>query len=140
MENKIVEINGVKLDVDLSSARVIDEYKVGDNVKVLRKNYGSSYEVLPGVITEFVSFKNLPTIVIAVYKHSYNSSNIEFIYLNEQTEGIEIAPALEHDLQLNKDSVVEQFQKEIESKRKEADELEAKLNWFIKYFNKYFQK
>jgi len=36
MENKkIIEVNGVKLEVDLSSAKVIEEYRVGDVIKVL---------------------------------------------------------------------------------------------------------
>ena len=136
---KVVEINGVKMEIDLSTARVIDEYRVGDNVKVLRKTY-NGYEVLPGVITEFVNFESLPTIVIAVYKWQIYTSDIEFIYFNANTEGIEITPALEHEINLNRDSVVERFKDEIKKKRAEADELEAKLHWFNKYFNKYFSK
>lgn len=135
----IVEINGIKMDIDMTTARHIDEYKVGDNVKVLRKRY-DSYEVLAGVITEFVHFKSLPTIVIAVYRQGYIGADIEFIYFNSETQDVEITPCLEHELKLNKDSVVDKFQQQIDSKRREADELEAKLNWFEKYFNKYFEK
>ena len=133
----IVEINGIKMDIDMSTARRIDEYRVGDNVKVLRKQY-NGYEVLSGVITEFVNFKNLPTIVIAVYKQNYPGADIEFIYYNAEAAEIEITPCLEHELKLNKESVVDKFKQQIDSKRREAAELEAKLNWFEKYFNKYF--
>lgn len=140
-EKRIVEINGVKVEVDLSAVRVIDEYKVGDNVKILRKTYGG-HEVLAGVITEFVNFKELPTVVVACYKNDgyLSGTKIEFIYYNAQTEGIEIAPCLEHELQINKESVIDKFKNQIESKRKEADELEAQLRWFVKYFNKYFSE
>ena len=58
MDNKrIIEINGIKLEVDLSTAKRIDEFRVGDNVKVLRKGYNDNFEVLAGVIVEFVNFK-----------------------------------------------------------------------------------
>ena len=133
----IVEINGIKMDIDMSTARRIDEYRIGDNVKVLRKQY-NGYEVLAGVITEFVNFKNLPTIVIAVYKQLYTSADIEFIYYNAEVSEIELAPCLEHELKLNKESVVDKFKQMIEIKHREATELEAKLHWFEKYFNKYF--
>ena len=34
-ENKrIIEVNGVKMEIDLRQAKVIDNYKVGDYVKV----------------------------------------------------------------------------------------------------------
>jgi len=35
MSKQIIEINGVKLEVDLSTAKRIDEFRVGDTVKVL---------------------------------------------------------------------------------------------------------
>jgi len=51
-ENKrIIEINGVKLEVDLTTARRIDEFKVGDTVKVLDSR-NERNEVRTGVITE----------------------------------------------------------------------------------------
>ena len=34
MSKQIIEINGVKLEVDLSTAKRIDEFRVGDTVKV----------------------------------------------------------------------------------------------------------
>ena len=55
MENKrIIEINGIKLEVDLTTAKRIDEFKVGDNVKVLRKSYNDTFEVLAGVILAII--------------------------------------------------------------------------------------
>lgn len=142
-ENKrIIEINGVKLEVDLSTARRIDEFKVGDNVKVLRKTYGDSYEVIPGVITDFVSFKALPTIVIAVYKEAGYSTppSIDFIYYNAKTEGTEIAAACEHELKLSRDTVSERFEAAIKKKQQEANELRAHLDFFKEKFGRYFRE
>ena len=44
----IVEINGIKMDVDERTATAITEYKVGQTVKVLKKKYSDQYEVYPG--------------------------------------------------------------------------------------------
>ena len=39
MDNKkIVEVNGIKLEVDMRYAKRIDEFRVGDTVKVLDVN------------------------------------------------------------------------------------------------------
>lgn len=55
-ENKrIIEINGIKLEVDLRSARRIDEFKVGDTVKVLDRRNDKN-EMRTGVITDFANF------------------------------------------------------------------------------------
>ena len=40
-EKRIVEIDGVKIEVDLRTAKRIDTFAVGDNVKVLCKEYNN---------------------------------------------------------------------------------------------------
>ncbi|MHC4294732.1 MAG: hypothetical protein ACYSTL_04025, partial [Planctomycetota bacterium] len=50
---RVVEINGVKLEVDLRHAKVIDQFRVGDRVKVLKKKYEKVYESHPGAIIGF---------------------------------------------------------------------------------------
>lgn len=140
MENnkRVIEINGVKLEVDLSTAKRIDEFKIGDNVKVLRKGYNDNYDVLAGVIVEFVNFKELPTMIIAVFKQDYNGSRIEFINFNSETKDCEITLCSDHELKLEKCRVVDKFNLEIEKKKSELDELINKRDWFVKYFEKYF--
>lgn len=141
MENKrIIEINGIKLEVDLSTAKRIDEFKVGDNVKVLKKGYNNDYDVLAGVITEFVNFKELPTMIVAVFKQDYSGCRLEFINYNAKTEGVEITPCCEHELKLEKCRVIDKFNQEIEKKRTEMEELIAKRDYFEKYFAKYFEQ
>jgi hypothetical protein len=135
---RVIEINGIKMEVDLSTAKRIDEFKVGDNIKVLKKN-GSNYDVLAGVIIQFVNFKELPTIQIAVFKQDYWGSKIEFINFNEQTQDVEIALCSEHELRLEKNSVIDKFNNEINKKQGEVDDLKAKRDWFVEYFAKYFE-
>lgn len=134
----IVEINGQKFDVDMSTARKIDEFRVGQNVKVLVKDY-SGYKAYPGVITEFVNFKELPTIVIAIFKESYDGCNIEFLYYNSQTVDTEIAPTCEHELEINKERAIDKFNVQIENYLSKADELRNKRDYFQKYFDKHFK-
>lgn len=140
MEDKrIVEIDGVKIEVDLRTAKRIDTFKVGDNVKVLCKKYTDTFEVKPGIITDFANFKERPTIVVAVFNEgSWSSSpSIEFIHIYEGMEDkYEIVYTSDEDLRLTKDGVIEKFEREIAKKRNEAQDLENQLNYFIKHFVK----
>jgi hypothetical protein len=65
--NKIIEINGVKFEVDGRTAtlRQIDTIRIGARVKVLKKKYGDDYEVHHGVVVGFEPFKEAPTFIIA---------------------------------------------------------------------------
>ena len=135
---RIVEINGIKLEVDLTTARRIDQFKIGDNVKVLQKNYADSYSVHPGVIVEFVNFKELPTIIIALLKDSYSGIHLDFINFNEKTEDVEITLCSEHELKLEKGRMVDKFNSEIDSKLEQVNELQNKRDYFLKHFRKYF--
>ena len=140
MEDKrIVEIDGVKIEVDLRTAKRIDTFKVGDNVKVLCKKYNDTVEVKPGIITDFANVKERPTIVVAVFNEgSWSCSpSIEFIHIYEGMEDkYEIVYTSDEDLRLTKDGVIEKFEREIAKKRNEAQDLENQLNYFIKHFVK----
>ena len=140
MENKrIVEIDGVKIEVDLRSAKRIDTFRVGDNVKVLCKDYSNQFKVKPGIITDFANFKEKPTIVVAVFDEgSWSSSpSIEFIHIYEGMEDkFEIVYTSDEDLRLTKDGVIEKFEREIQKKRNEAQDLQNQLEYFKKHFLK----
>jgi len=136
-EKRIIEINGVKLEVDLRSARRIDEFRVGDTVKVLdRRN--SKNEFHPGVITDFANFKELPTIMVAVYKAGdyWTKPTIEFIPFNAETENIEIVGVNAEELIVSKDTIVNKFDDEIAKKRDELNDLIVKRDTFVRYFGK----
>lgn len=87
MEDKrVIEIDGVKIEVDLRSAKRIDTFKVGDNVKVLCKEYNGDFKVKPGIITDFANFKEKPTIIVAVLDESYSGVSINFVHIYEGME------------------------------------------------------
>ena len=139
MEDKrIVEIDGVKVEVDLRTAKRMDSFKVGDNVKILDKSY-NGYKVKPGIIVDFAEFKELPTIVIAVFEEGSWSSapSISFIHFNaDMSEKIELVPASEDEIKLSKDGVIEKFEREIQKKKNEYIDLQNQLEYFKKHFLK----
>ena len=140
---KVVEIGGVKMEVDMSTAKVINQYKVGDNVKILKnEGYGDNKEwnVYPGVIGGLVQFRNKPIIVIAYLKVSYSDVEVKFINLNEDTKDIEIMPALPEEIPISEASVIEKLNNEITEKEKAVTDAKAKKNYFVKHFNKYFKE
>ena len=140
MENnkRVIEINGIKFEVDMQTAKRVDEFKVGDNIKVLRKDY-SSHKIENGVIVDFVNFKELPTIQIAVFETSFSGSVIKFLNINEQTEDIEIMPTNPHEMTMEKNKVIDSLDREITKLENEKLDLVAKKDWFLKYYGKHFE-
>lgn len=136
-EKRIIEINGVKLEVDLRTARRIDEFRVGDSVKVLDKRSGKN-ELKPGVITDFANFKDLPSLIIAVYKAGdyWSSPSIEFVTFNSDTEGIEIVGVSAEELIVSRETIVQKFDDEISKKRDALNDLIIKRDTFVKYFGR----
>lgn len=135
-ENKrIIEVNGVKLEVDLTSAKRIDEFRVGDTVKVL-DNRNDKNEVRTGVITDFANFKDLPTIIVAIYKAGdyWSKPTIEFFPYNSNTEGIEIVGVSAEEIIVSRETIVQKFDDEIAKKRDELNDLIIKRDTFVKYF------
>lgn len=138
MEKTIIEVNGVKMEVDLRNAKRIDTLQVGDRVKVLIKTY-SDYKVFAGTVIGFEPFKLLPTVIIAYLDIDYNSANIKFVYFNAQTKETEVVKAIDDDcLDIDKASILQRFDREIEKKREEVADLEAKRNYFLSNFRAYW--
>lgn len=134
-EKKIIEVNGVKLEVDMRYAKRIDEFRVGDTVKVL-DNRSERNELKTGVITDFANFKELPTIMVAVYKQGdyWSSPTVEFIPYNSETEGIEIVGVSAEEVIVSKETIVQKFDDQIAKKRDELNDLIIKRDTFVKYF------
>jgi gp40 protein len=142
-ENKrIIEIDGVKVEIDLRTAKRVDSFKVGDNIKILDKEY-DSYKVKPGIIVDFAEFQELPTIVIAVFDEGSWSStpNISFIYYNKNTSNkVEIVSCSEDEIKVSKEGVIERFEREIQKKKNEYEDLKNKLEYFKTHFLKVYKE
>ncbi len=137
---KIIEINGIKMEVDLRNAKVVNNYKVGDNLKILIKDgYGDTFKSYIGTIIGFDEFKSTPTIVIAYLKTEYGAASIEFVYYNSKTKDIEVCPLNGWDVPVSKQQIIDRFDGQIEKKKQELSELENKKVLFQTLFGKYFE-
>lgn len=132
---RTIEVNGVKLEVDLRYAKRIDVFKVGDTVKVLDKRNDKN-DLKTGVITDFANFKDLPTMMVAVYKPSdyWSTPTIEFIPYNSETEGIEIIGVSAEEVIVSRETIVQKFDDEIARQRDKLNDLIIKRDTFVKYF------
>ena len=139
-ENKrIIEVNGVKVEVDLREAKQVGSFKVGDSVKVLVKQY-SDYKSYFGVIAGFDAFKARPTIIVAYLDVSYSESSLKFVYLTQDTEDIEICAAKDEDIPVDKGEIMAQFQHAIDKKQEEVKDIERKRAYFLAHFSKFFKE
>lgn len=139
-EIKIVEINGCKFEVDLSTARKVEEFRVGDKVKVLKKSYNDSYEVFPGIIIGFEWFESLPTITVAYLKIDYSEAKIEFVYYNSKTKDVELSHSQNTELLIEPSEIMAKMNKEIIKKEQEIKEIKTKQGYFLKHFGKFFNE
>ena len=138
-EKTIVEINGVKMEVDLRHATIVHEnLHVGSKVKVLAKSDYSGPQVWPGVIVGFEPFPSLPTIIVAYMDTSY-SGGLKFAHINSKSaDKWELVPSVDDELPLAKGDVLSRFDLDIEKKQAELDELNTKRAFFLRHFNAYF--
>lgn len=130
-----IEVNGVKLEVDMRYAKRIDVFQVGDTVKVLDKRNGKN-DMRTGVITDFANFKDLPTMMVAVYKAGdyWTAPTIEFVPYNNDTKDIEIVGVSAEELIVSRETITQKFDDQIAKKRDELNDLIIKRDTFVKYF------
>ena len=140
-QKQIIEINGIKLEVDMRYAKRIDHFKIGNKVKLLMKenNYADTHKVRPGVIVGFENFEKLPTIIVAYMKFDYSEASLHFAHINTENEKVEMIHAEEDYLPIDKANTVEQLDREILKKEEELTELKRKKEYFLGHFDKYFE-
>lgn len=137
-QRRVIEINGVKLEVDMRYAKRVDELRVGSKVRVLIKSYGESYNTYTGVIIGFEEFQKLPTIVVAYLESSWQSADIKFVNYNSNTEGVEIVSSVNDETDLNRADAIGAFEREITKKERELADLREKRNYFEQKFGMYW--
>ncbi|MDD4280530.1 MAG: hypothetical protein PHX74_12440, partial [Candidatus Sumerlaeales bacterium] len=95
--------------------------------------------IYPGVIIDFVNFKELPAIVVAYFVDDYSGTDIKFATITKDSHDIEIVPCAEHELELNKERVIDRFNVSIYGAQQKVDELVKKRDYFLKHFSKHFE-
>jgi len=131
---KIIEVNGVKLEVDLRTAKKIEHFKVGDAVKVLVKSYGDTFNSYPGVIAGFDEFKQRPTITIAYVEHG----KISYASINKDSKDYEICSVDEGAIHLERGDVLDKMDREINAAQVKVAELQSQRAYFVSNFGRWF--
>lgn len=139
-QTTIIEINGVKLEVDLRNAKRIDQLTIGSRVKCLVKQY-QDFATFPGVIVGFEPFQKLPTIVVAYLATDYSSAGLKFKSFNAETKDFEVVADLDNNaLEVDRANVIQKMDREIAKKQAELDEIEAQKAFFLAHFGRYFSE
>jgi hypothetical protein len=128
-----IEINGIKMEIDERYCKVIEQYKIGDPVKVLVKEY-EDYKSYPGVISGFNNFPDRPTIVVAYLKTGYMEADVKFVEIHKTSSGVQLCPASDDILKFNKEKATDAFDRLIAAKQLELDEVKRKKSYFIEMF------
>lgn len=140
-EMRIIEINGVKLEVDLRLAKTVASYKVGDMVKVLIKRYGDTFESYPGMIVGFDNFVARPTLVVAYITVRYGETNpLQFAYINADSKDVELCPMVDNYITIEKTTVLEAMDRDILKREQEIADQKVKRAYFLKHFNRFFSE
>ena len=137
MESRIVEINGVKMEVDLREAKTVDTYRVGDHVKVLVAEYADSMKAHAGAIIGFDNFKSKPTIVVAYLDAQYGKAEVKLAYIFEGSK-TEIVHASDGDVPFSKAQVLELLDRDVAAKQKALDESHWHKERFEAWFGRHF--
>lgn len=138
-QTTIIEINGIKMEVDLRSAKRIDTLRIGDRVKCLVKSAYSGMSTYAGVVVGFEPFPSLPSIVVAYLDTGYSSGTLKFQTFNSETKDFEIVADLDNNaLEIDRAHILAQFDREADKKRQELEDIEAKRAYFLSHFGRYF--
>lgn len=135
-ESKIVEVNGVKMELDYRTAKmsVVDTFKVGDSVKLLKNESYSAPSVKFGVIVGFEEFKSLPTIVVLYL----DFNEMKYAYINKDSKN-EIIKSQEHDLASEKNWILDRMKSKIEKAEVELANEKRNYKLFMEQFGKFFE-
>ena len=134
---RIIEIEGVKIEVDLRTAKRIDHLQVGSRVKVLTKTY-SGHQVHPGVVVGFEPFEKLPTIVIAYLEVDYSKVDLKFLHFNANTKEIEVIAAVDDPLDFDRDRVRSFFDRARAKLDRAIEENEMRRQYFEQNFKQFW--
>lgn len=141
MENlQIIEVNGIKMEVDLRHAKRIDHFKMGDPVKLLVNDGHTNSTVHAGVVVGFEAFTSLPTILVAYIDTSYFGAGLKVAYVNERSrDKYELVACQDNTvMSLDRGSILHRMDAEIDKKDAELRELQQRKIYFEEMFGVYF--
>lgn len=137
---QIVEINGVKMEVDMRHAKVVhDNIRVGSPVKLMVKSSYSQPEVYTGVVIGFLPFEEMPTIQVAYIKSDYGTADLHFANVNEKSaESFSLVPCYDDELPVNREDMISKFDRQVQKAEAEIRAIQDKKAYFLKHFDQFF--
>lgn len=135
----VVEVNGVKLEVDLRTVRRVEQLQVGSKVKVLTKDY-TGHHVYPGVVCGFEPFKVLPTIIVCYLVIGYEKAELKTVAYNAESKDVEIVASVDDLLLVDQSEVTHFFDREQAKLEQQIADLQAKRDYFVRMFGAYFPR
>lgn len=139
-EKTVIEINGVKLEVDLRQARRVENIRVGDRVKMLMKPSYGEPKVYPGIVVGFEPFETMPTIVVAYVDSDWSRAEVKFAYINSKSKDTEMVVSADDDWSVDKDSIIKQFDRQIATKQREMDAIVEQKRYFETNFRAFWER
>lgn len=138
-QKRIVEVNGMKLEVDMREAVRIDTFKVGTKIQVLEKgNYGNNYTMYPGMIVGIAEFRSKVGILIAYIENCYNGGKLKYATITEDSTNIEIIAAEEEAVMrlFTYDDMIRNMSNEIEDLELKLKKIKSDKQFFEDNFGK----
>lgn len=136
---RIIEIDGVKVEVDLRTAKRVDTFRIGDPVKVLKKEW-NGYKPYVGTIVDFMDFERRPTIVLAYV----DNSEIKFHHIiantkkSEDEENVEMIPVNPDEMTLEKSDIIKKLNNKIKDAEEDLRKAKATKEIFLRRFGEVF--
>ncbi|MBU0959821.1 MAG: hypothetical protein KKB31_07780 [Nanoarchaeota archaeon] len=137
---RVIEIGGVKLEVDMRTAKTVEKYRVGDGVKVLVKEYSDKYATHPGVIVGFAAFKERPALEVLYVTNPYSGAEIKFLTLTADTKDTEITPLGDYEASFGQAEVLGQFDRKIQEQELAILDTKKRRAAFEKLFGRFCKK
>ena len=139
-ETQIIEINGVRLEVDMRYARRIEELRIGSPVKILAKATYGGAKVHAGIIIGFEPFKDLPTVLVAYVEDNYSTADVKIISINSKQTDYDIVACVDPDFSVDKNAILTRFDRQIATKEREIAEIQDKRRYFEENFKAFWTK
>lgn len=135
---QLIEINGVKMEIDTRYARRVEELRVGSRVKVLIQGYGDDWSAYSGIVVGFEPFPERPTIIVAYVKSSFSEVGLEIAHYHKDSKKLQIVAALDDDFSVSRAEVLGWFDREVHKAEEKIKEVEAKRQFFLDRFQAYW--
>ena len=139
---KQVEVNGMIYEFD-EKMLLKQEIRVGDNVQLLVKgSYSSKPDLYSGVVTQILPFsEDLPAIEVMYIDNTYSSFQIKKrVITNDPDCNAKIIKTDDGFLPFTRDSAIDMLDHDIRDKERALREAKEKKEYFIRYYNRYFEK